>query len=370
MKIIKCGDVKTIMSNPDSVHNYFAWPTVGRLQNGKIAVVASGFRIKHVCPFGKVVISYSEDEGETYTAPAIIVDTPLDDRDSGILAYGESDVIITTFNNSVNFQRRCNREGDAYINAYLNRITEEQEKAAIGVNFRISHDCGKTFGEIHKCPVGSPHGPAVLKDGSLLWVGRTFNPENDQRIGIDCVKAYKITPDGSVEYTGEIENVVMGDIIPLCCEPHAIALDDGSIVAHFRVNKYENSIFTVFQSKSYDGGKTWTKPRQLLSDCGGAPPHLYQHSSGMLICTYGFRGEGYTGIVKVGDNLGVKAMFSRDGGETWDIDNDIYITQATCDLGYPSTTELSDGSLLTVFYSKTSNNEPAVIMQQKWRFEE
>lgn len=56
MKIQTVGAPKVIISNRDSQHNYFAWPTIAKLQNGKIAVVASGFRLKHVCPFGKAVI--------------------------------------------------------------------------------------------------------------------------------------------------------------------------------------------------------------------------------------------------------------------------------------------------------------------------
>ena len=70
MKIELIGGVKTVMQNAGSKHNYFGWPTVCRLQNGKIAAVASGFRIDHVCPFGKTVIAYSEDEGESFTYPA------------------------------------------------------------------------------------------------------------------------------------------------------------------------------------------------------------------------------------------------------------------------------------------------------------
>jgi len=31
--------------------------------------------------------------------------------------------------------------------------------------------------------------------------------------------------------------------------------------------------------------------------------------------------------------------------------------------------ELSDGSLLTVFYAHPAADQPAVIMQQKWRIE-
>jgi len=45
MKIELIGNAKTIISNPYSKHAYFAWPTVSLLQNGKIAVGASGFRL-------------------------------------------------------------------------------------------------------------------------------------------------------------------------------------------------------------------------------------------------------------------------------------------------------------------------------------
>ena len=78
------------MSNPFSKHNYFGWPTAARLQNGTIAVVASGLRLRHICPFGKTVISYSNDEGQTYTLPAPVIDTVLDDRDGGIMPFGKS----------------------------------------------------------------------------------------------------------------------------------------------------------------------------------------------------------------------------------------------------------------------------------------
>ena len=84
MKIIKIGNSQIIMNNPDSKHNYFGWPTVAKLQNGKIAVVASGFRSRHICPFGKTVISYSDNNGESYTPPAPVIDTVLGDRDGGI----------------------------------------------------------------------------------------------------------------------------------------------------------------------------------------------------------------------------------------------------------------------------------------------
>ncbi len=363
MKIIKIGNPKTIMSNPGSKHNYFGWPTVARLQNGKIAVAASGFRIDHVCPFGKTVISYSENDGETYTMPAPVIDTVLDDRDGGIVAYGKSNVIVTSFNNTRAFQRKCTNM--PYPLSYLDTVTSEEEEKFLGSTFRISNDYGVTFGEIFKSPVTSPHGPVELPDGTLLWVGCTFSAEAAEAAqpDTDCIQAHKINPDGSMELVGEIENIYLEETKLLSCEPHSIVLEDGTILTHIRVQNC--GLFTVFQSESSDGGKTWTKPKQILSKCGGAPPHLFKHSSGMLICTYGFRGE--SGSDKP---FGIEAMFSRDNGKTWDVDYYIYENTVSLDLGYPSTVELADGSLLTVFYAKPEKEGPAVIMQQKWRFED
>ena len=308
MKIVRIGEPQVIMSNPESRHNYFAWPTVARLQNGKIAVVASGYRLRHACPFGKTVISYSENEGETYTAPAPIFDTVLDDRDGGILPFGEKGVIVTSFNNVREFQRKYAES--SYDSGYLDLITPEEEKEALGASFRISNDCGVTFGEIHKSPITSPHGPIELHDGTLLWIGRTFNPKQTHEIENDFVQAYKINLDGTMEFVGKIENVTVNGIETLSCEPHSIVLEDGTILTHIRVQNQPEKIFTIFQSESHDNGKTWD---------------------------YGY---------------------------------DLYVNNISRDLGYPSTIEMSDGSLLTVFYAKMSEGGPAVVAQQRWRFED
>ncbi len=359
MKINKLGDTQIIMSNPKSRHNYFAWPTAVRLQNGKIAVTASGFRCRHVCPFGKTVISFSDNNGETYTAPAPVIDTVLDDRDGGILPFGASNVIVTSFNNLTEFQRE-NPELTAYDAAYLDTVTPEEEADALGVLFRISNDYGVTFGKIFKSPVSSPHGPVELHDGTLLWIGRIFFPKDEQRLGKDCIQAHKINPDGTMEYVGRIDNVKFGDIELLSCEPHAVVLDDGTILVHIRVENDDEGIFTVYQSESHDNGKSWTEPKRLLPLSGGSPPHILKHSSGTLICTYGHREIPY----------GIKAMFSDDAGKTWDYGYDIYLSDVNdTDIGYPSSVELEDGSILTVFYALNGENGPAVIMQQKWSFE-
>ena len=363
MKTVNVGDLKVIMSNPDSKFNYFAWPTVARLQNGRIAVVASGFRQRHVCPYGKLAIAYSEDEGETYSSPAVITDTPLDDRDAGIMTFGESGVWVGSAAHEISTTLDDYRTNDA-DRAYLATITPEEEAKYTGSLFRLSFDYGVTFGPIMKAPVYSPHGPLEMPDGTLLWVGRV-NDDNTDGIAEkrQVIQAYRVTLDGECEYLGTIPDSFDEEYDAPChqWEPHAIRLDDGTLIAHIRTQNTKGpTMFTIYQSESHDDGHTWTDPHPIMRRFGGAPAHLMMHSSGKLISTYSCRDLPY----------GVKVMISLDGGKSWDVDHIIYACNHDADLGYPSTVELSDGSLLTVFYAKNENGGPCVIKQQKWRIED
>ena len=62
-------------------------------------------------------------------------------------------------------------------------------------------------------------------------------------------------------------------------------------------------------------------------------------------------------------------MISLDGGDSWELDHEIFVSQHDSSMGYPASIELSDGSILTVFYAKAERGGPSVIMQQKWRFD-
>lgn len=356
MKIEKIGRPQIIMSNPDGERRYFGWPTVARLKNGKLAVGASGFRLAHRCPFGKSVVIYSDDEGKTWTKPFPVIDTVLDDRDAGLCPFGESGLICTSFNNTVHYQRtRSLRTPET--DAYLDTITPEAEEKAIGGGYRVSFDNGKTWGDILRTPIVAPHGPVELKSGKILFVGRVF-PRNNcfEEKDKPYIRAVELSTDGTVKEIGHIDGVCNADGSDInFCEPHTIETKTGKLICHLRA---ETPIFSTFQSESYDGGKTWTKAHPILSlDKGGAPAHLLQHSSGVIISAYGYRKGPY----------GVKIMFSEDDGETWQTDNVLFDDSPKADVGYPATVELCDGSLLTVYYAHPTEEEPAVIYQQKWR---
>lgn len=351
MNIRLIGPAKIIMSNPDSHHNYFGWPTAIKLQNGTIIAGASGYRLEHICPFGKAVISRSDDNGENYSAPEAIIDTVLDDRDVGLTVFGKSGLIVTSFNNSVEFQRENMIQEDECFE-YINSVSQQDEAEALGSSFRISNDYGRTFGKIYKSPVTSPHGPVVLGDGSILWVGNVFGEYNK-------IEAYKIdTESGEMSFISKIPIDPSSEIN--FNEPHIIQLPDGKIICHIRAEDDKDEYFTLYQTVSYDNGKTWSELQQIITDTSGAPSHLFLHSSGMLISAYSHRQYPY----------GIRMIFSQDGGESWSEEHTLYENYCSDDIGYPSTIELDDGSMLTVFYARENEDPPAVIMQQKWAFEE
>ncbi len=386
MKVNLIGKPQIIMSNDDSPFNYFAWPTAARLQNGKIAVVTSGLRRRHVCPFGKTVISYSENDGETYTLPAVLFDTFVDNRDGGIATFGETGVIVTSYDANMKAQR-AERDDvkffsyDDLDSAYIDFVTEEKDNEDTGSIFRISNDCGVTFSKIMKSPVFSPHGPCALKDGSVIWVGCTKAqyPPAEKHSDND-IQVYSVnTETGEMAYLSSIDDIYVDGKKHLACEPHAIELDDGTIIVHIRVQDIvippeAPKKLTIFQSVSKDKGKTWSKPEQIIGDADGAPPYIFKHSSGALICTYCLRKQ---------TPFSIRAMISFDNGKTWDKNHHLYETNASYDMGYPSTVELKDGSLATIFYTHLEDEafesndvnivmkglNPAIIMQQKWSFE-
>ena len=138
-------------------------------------------------------------------------------------------------------------------------------------------------------------------------------------------------------------------------EGSLLCLLGGRIVAMVRITSASKLIPQddkyLWQAHSDDGGRTWSEAHK--TGMWGYPPHLPLLSNGDVLCICGHRREPY----------GIRACVSRDGCETCDVKDAIVLRDdglttegavrgkgAPADLGYPSTVELSDGTLLTVYY--------------------
>lgn len=148
-------------------------------------------------------------------------------------------------------------------------------------------------------------------------------------------------------------------------EAHVGEAADGRLVALMRIENAEGYAldaagidnFSLVQTVSEDRGHTWSTPEPL--GFHGSPPHLLAHSSGALVCTYGYRKGAY----------GQRAMISRDGGASWEYDLILRDDGADSDLGYPSSVELDDGSIFTVYYQQERAGGQCSLLWTRWFLE-
>lgn len=345
-----------ICSMPKSFYfGYFGWPSVTKMKDGTLIAGASGLRHQHVDPWGKTVLFYSKDLGHTWFGPNIINDTPLDDRDVGLITLDDGSVLASWFTlDTKSYTSRGSKHSitDPKIVEELEFWDEKSIDHYAGSYVLKSKD-GYLFDERIRVPVTAPHGPIQLKDGSLFYLGRIFHNFHEKR-GIAAFKSY----DRGLTW----EEVGIVDTEPFdvnyCHEPHAVELDDGKIIGMIR---YQKDCFTFFQIESADGGKTWGQP--IATGAKGSPPHLIKHSSGTLICVYGYRGYPKAGTHSP---YGQMAMISRDNGKTWDKDLCIRLDGLSYDLGYPASVELDDKSIFTVYYQQLKPEDSPGLLWSRW----
>ena len=340
---------------------YVGWPTVCRLHNGELMAVFSGDRDEHICPWGKVQMIRSRDDGETWSAPRIIANGPLDDRDAGIVQLPDGEIVVTYFT-SIAYRAPDIMKRHPDYRRHDEKISEETVKAALGY-FRLS---SRDNGETWTCPqkmdvVHAPHGPALLKDGSLLMLGRAFRSRDSQgknRNDFTVIGAARST-DGARTWMSlcpEIadrngENSVPGRFH----EPFVVEADDGTLVGMVR---YHGPDGHLRQTTSKDGGRTWTP--MSATKMLGLPPHLVKLSDGTLVNVYGRR------VAAAG--FGEFACISTDHGVTWDVEHEIVLAPSHCgDLGYPASCVLPDDTLVTVFYQQPAPGVKPCLFATKWR---
>ena len=342
---------------PDSDFGYFGWPSVARLGDGTLVAGASGLRQSHVCPWGKSVLCFSRDDGRTWSAPRVVHDSPLDDRDVGLVALGGQALLLTWFSidprQYLEAFRRDMRDAQtrSWMEARVSALTDETVFLHSGSWTRLSLDGGETFTPPRRCPVTAPHGPIVLADGRLLYAGKRF-PATRGRTRMTDVAVVESADRGETWTEISVVPLPPGFAFGSVHEPHLACLPDGTMLCALRVEEPDTE--ATWMSRSADGGRTWSEPYRL--PCDGTPPHLLRHSSGTLICAYGYRHA----------PDGQRALLSRDG-QTWDEDCILRDDGLDGDLGYPCSVELADGSIFTVYYQRLPGDRKTSVLWTRWR---
>ena len=359
---------------------YFAWPTVTKLDGDRLIAVSSGFRKAHIDTESKVAVWYSEDGGKTWSEPQVLVDTLLDDRDSGVV-YWNGKIIVSWF--CASKQYYINNNASKY-SEWASTIPDDYDTKYMGGNYIVSEDGGKTWSQIYTMPEGmfTPHGLIVNPQGGLTSVGYMRYNKVNKTWGTGIAVR---TTTGEMNENG----FIWSDAIIIATdteqndktgmdfqEPYGIYNDDGVLIVVMRSDK------GLYQCELYPGESKFTAWRKIAF-VQETPAHMIEHSSGVMIMTYGYRGL-YVDPVTGGTvsyternkdkTLGIRARLSYDGGLTWTreivLTHGLYPASNTSDWGYTSTVELSDGKLLTLYYQRTGSETMASIYQVVWELPE
>ncbi len=391
---------------------YIGWPTVGRTSDGKIYALFSGDRDAHVCPFGKSYIVSSEDEGVSWSEPKLVNNTPFDDRDTGLCILPDDTLVMTWFTshyhgqysvswtekakihdheirsrqewqqqvhsvtpeNSAQWAPHLRKAGQADSRKFINASKEygcdlymDSEDRRYpptsrrrGFWTRRSPDGGQTWDEPTPAPVSSPHGPNLLPDGNLIYIGSLPYQDQDgsSLLGVAVSSDRGVSWDLAAIINASPEYVdweTKGEA-PRLCEPHVAAAPSGKLVGMARCQVKDNTQRYLWQFESTDGGTTWSTPVQ--TEVQGFPPHLLNARDGRLLVSSAIRH----------DPPGERFCFSHDEGQTWDVANQLELKNAPCgDLGYPSTVELGDNKFLSVYYRREFVEEKPCLMMTRWQ---
>lgn len=347
-------------------YGYNAWPTVCRDESGTLYAVCSENRLAHICPYGQTVMVKSTDGGKTWESVGVISDTMMDDRDAGILYIGGGKMLISWFSHSARYYYETEREqilSDARAAGVYDEVLAKLEDmqanpskyAGEGNYVRISEDYGATWGEAIPVPVTSPHGPIQHSSGLLLFAGKVNQSKQFRNGELALFESRN---------QGETWEPVSTIPFPYGCgsdnlhEVSLVETKDGNLLAAIRVEGASAKLpLTIYTTVSKDGGRTWSIPQP--TDLNGAPAHLLRLSDGSILMTYSRRSA----------PCGIRAVISTDGGETWSAEM-ILSESASGDLGYPSTVELDDHTLVTTFYKRSGSDSKPSVFAVRWRLSE
>ena len=355
---------------------YQGWPTICKGEGSTLYAVSS-VRLEHIDPFGAIAFYESHDNGLTWSDAKIAIDTPLDDRDAGVVYLGNGKILVSWFNNDgqeyidgkysywQNFSYLTDEQKEAYLAKFEKVPVVDRQK---GSYVALSEDYGQTWGAPVRVPISSPHGPTLTKDGkTLIYFGTRNNPSAAGFSNLaEGRELYVIKSMDYGKTWHHMASIPMPQRHYVYCEPHMIQLDNGGYVGAIRVHTVdqevdENRGMAVYITYSKDG-RNWSTIKAITEDMRGGPPHLMQLKNGVVLLTYGYRE----------DPCGVRYRLSYDSGVTWSDEGIICNAEDSrnADMGYPSTVELDDGTLITIYYQRYRNDSYCSVLYTRWRLEE
>lgn len=360
---IRIVDTRTVGRGENG---YQGWPTLALLPGGELILNYTGGKVAHNCPFGRVEILRSSDEGTTWSWPQVVYDGVLDDRGVGILHTQRGTLLSAVYTTEPpvgfapeNADRLTKDLADGWSSVLfpvaeawgdaVSRLNAQQRAKESGGWILRSVDGGLNWSSRIRVPVRSWHGPIETRDGRLLYAG--VNPAESASKRLEVIESID---DGVSWQTLSHLPTPEGAAPDQFDGPHVVQCADGTLVCQLRRSVPGDAAGQVYQSVSTDGGRTWSVARSI--GVRGAPTHLIRLADGCLLMSYGLRIPPF----------GARARVSRDRGATWSESLILSQDADNADLGFTTSVELGDGSILSVWYERPALRSHARLRQVRW----
>ena len=227
-------------------------------------------------------------------------------------------------------------------------LRREPGKHYLGTYIITSKDNGHTWSEPNDIdPAGMPFremegptdAPIELPDGSIVMGVIGYRLQGDEKNNAS-VMLRSMDKGKTWMYLSTIASDPDGKLGGIG-EPGLVRTKTGRLVAGLRTPESDNSIYVTH---SDDDGRTWAPIQKTAMR--GHPVDLIQLSDGRLMASYGVRPPLHN------KPEGIRACFSSDNGETWDLQTEVQIRNdfINWDGGYPESLQLPDGRVFTVYY--------------------
>jgi hypothetical protein len=291
-----------------------------------VAVVRGG--AGHVGITGNLKSVISNDAGDSWEEPIMIVDSEVDDRNPAVGIAPDGSIVLA-YHTQGSYDEQGKWDGKmGLVHMLVTNSPDGQkwsEPWSLGID---AHDKHSPFGRI-----------VTLTDGTML------QPVYGHGIGEDdpaLDHSYLVRSRDHGKTWGESTLIA-----PNQNETGLALLPNGELLAAMRTRDRGQRL-TV--SRSSDGGYTWREPVEVTVGWEH-PADLTVLSNGWILMVFGVRHEPF----------GVHALVSQDNGNTWN-DNRLTVAEdlGNNDLGYPSTVRIGN-RLVTAYYSAPRIFEPEFL---------
>ncbi len=334
------GELVVVTQDPT---RHFHPPSITALANGEL-IVTMREATDHISRDGRMVLVRSSDQGRTWGPRELMFDLGnADHRSCAITELPDGTWI--------GFDYRCqaNYRPDGTYNF-------DPRDPTLWACW--STDRGRTWSFSPEpltvpgaCAYGEPERHIIrLSSGALLLAANyvqhaeqltenVFAPTHTFNIAI-----FRSDDNGR---TWKAVSTVPNEGYCISGEPTIVQTRSGKLVLLARSEVGQGGSWTkagmLFQADSFDEGRTWTPLRSTALSSMSSPGHLIKLADGRLLCSHAARAY----------PLSIYVTTSDDDGVTWNTDRTRVLADdiANFDSCYPTTAQLKDGSLMTVWYA-------------------